>query len=52
MPLNTENESNIPENSDDTTQRLEKYGVWVKKAPHEVTEPKNNRFLIKYHCLF
>ncbi|HQL05111.1 MAG TPA: hypothetical protein PLU33_08210 [Treponemataceae bacterium] len=42
MPLNTENESNIPENSDDTTQRLEKYGVWVKKAPHEVKEPKNN----------
>ena len=28
-------------NSDDTTQRLEKYGVWVK-APHEVKEPKNN----------
>ncbi len=36
MPLNTENESNIQDNSDDTTQRLEKYGVWVKKAPHEV----------------
>ncbi len=41
MPLNTENESNIPENSDDTTQRLEKYGVWVKKAPHEVNQNKD-----------
>jgi len=42
MPLNTENESYIPDNSDDTTQRLEKYGVWVKKAPHEVKEQKND----------